>query len=292
MPRPRRAAAAPGAPAPVARRAPSGGLVHADAQPSPTPRRRRPGSQTLATAGPARAAARSMARRPTARATDELAPGAEVCLPGTGRALFRAGKLLGRGGFGEVYRRRAVGGAARRRALKRVRYSNFDAAKRDDVERQHCDEALLMLQLGAHPNIVALHYCVVSDGDEFLMFLTLVDGAKSLDDAITAARRCTRARSARRGGASRASSSTSPPRSRFCRARRAPPGREAGERARRRRRFGQAHGLWVGDQGRGRRRRAARRGYGSHARVRVARGARARRALCSRPSATTRPTRR
>ena len=66
-----------------------------------------------------------------------------------------------------------------------MRYSNFDAAKRDDVERQHCEEALLMLQLGAHPNIVALHYCVVSDGDEFLMFLTLVDGAKSLDDAIT-----------------------------------------------------------------------------------------------------------
>ena len=58
---------------------------------------------------------------------------------------------------------------ARRRALKRVRYSNFDAAKRADVELQHCSEALLMLQLGAHPNIVALHYCVVSERDEYLV---------------------------------------------------------------------------------------------------------------------------
>ena len=41
-----------------------------------------------------------------------------------------------------------------------------------------------MLQLGAHPNIVALHYCVVSERDEFLMFTTLVDGAKSLDEAV------------------------------------------------------------------------------------------------------------
>merc|ERR1740138_1264282 len=36
--------------------------------------------------------------------------------------------------------------------------------------------------LGAHPNVVALHYCVVSEG-EFLMFLTLVDGANGLDSA-------------------------------------------------------------------------------------------------------------
>merc|ERR1712185_31316 len=39
-----------------------------------------------------------------------------------------------------------------------------------------------MLQLGAHPNIIALHYCVVAADNEFLMFLTLVDGAKSLED--------------------------------------------------------------------------------------------------------------
>ena len=41
-----------------------------------------------------------------------------------------------------------------------------------------------MLQLGAHPNIVALHYCVVSERDEFLMFTTFVDGAKPLADAV------------------------------------------------------------------------------------------------------------
>ena len=40
-----------------------------------------------------------------------------------------------------------------------------------------------MLRLGTHPRIVALHYCVVSAG-EFLMFLTLVDGALSLDEAV------------------------------------------------------------------------------------------------------------
>ena len=78
----------------------------------------------------------------------------------------------------------AVGGAARRRALKRVRYSKFDAAKRGEIELQHCSEALLMLQLGAHPNIVALHYCVVSESDEFLMFTTFVDGAMPLADAV------------------------------------------------------------------------------------------------------------
>ena len=134
-----------------------------------------------------------------------------------------------------------------------------------------------MLQLGVHPNIIALHYCVVSEGDEFLMFLTLVDGAKSLDDAITS------------NGAARTRGSVGAVRRRvegvlvdvaaaldFCHAqRRAPPGREAGERAHRRRRFGQAHGLWPREQGRRRRWRASRQVSRVHARVRVARGARA-----------------
>ena len=41
---------------------------------------------------------------PDACSTDELAPGYEVCLPGTGRALFQVvGEPIGRGSFGEVY---------------------------------------------------------------------------------------------------------------------------------------------------------------------------------------------
>ena len=101
-------------------------------------------------------------RRRRAKGVAEYAPGEEICLPGTGRALFRVDQLIGTGGFGEVYAATAVGGAARRFALKRVRYSRFDEKNRAEVERQHCDEALLMLQLGAHANVVALH-CEIPD---------------------------------------------------------------------------------------------------------------------------------
>ena len=51
------------------------------------------------------------------------------------------------------------------------------------MERDHCNEALLMLRLGSHPRIVPLRYCIVAEGD-FLMFTTLVDGL-SLNDAIS-----------------------------------------------------------------------------------------------------------
>ena len=158
-----------------------------EVEPAPEPAARvRPPARAVAPVGGAVAPAAAPLPPPNELAPgDELPHGYEVCLPGTGRALFEVvGDPIGRGGFGEVYEAKAVGGAKRRYALKRVRYSKFDAAKRDEVELQHCREALIMLQLGEHPNVIALHYCVDSEGDEFLMFLTLVDGAMPLDNAI------------------------------------------------------------------------------------------------------------
>ncbi|KAJ8599862.1 hypothetical protein CTAYLR_005624 [Chrysophaeum taylorii] len=53
-----------------------------------------------------------------------------------------------------------------------------------EEELQLCREALLMVELGTHPHIVSLHQCVVSNSD-FLLFTTLVDGARNLETLVS-----------------------------------------------------------------------------------------------------------
>ena len=144
-----------------------------------------------APAAPEHAACRRRARRRHARALVRAAARARPTsshraprLPArTGRALFRICKYINKGNFGEVYEADAVGGASRRRALKRVRYSKEDKAKRSGVENRHCrrrSSCSSSTRIRTSSRITTAS----SRTGEFLMFLTLVDGAKSLDDAI------------------------------------------------------------------------------------------------------------
>ena len=45
-----------------------------------------------------------------------------------------------------------------------------------------CEEALIMMDLRHHPNIISLRFAKVS-GNEFLMIMDVVDGSKELSEA-------------------------------------------------------------------------------------------------------------
>ena len=64
-----------------------------------------------------------------------------------------------------------------------MKYHRRTANERREIEQEHCLEARLSLEMETHPNIVAMHYCVVAES-EFLMFQDLVDGAKTLSQKI------------------------------------------------------------------------------------------------------------
>ncbi|KAJ8607556.1 hypothetical protein CTAYLR_010792 [Chrysophaeum taylorii] len=62
------------------------------------------------------------------------------------------------------------------------------AARNHNIEEEIrlCREALLMAEPGTHPHIVSLHYCAVSSSNaEFLLFMTLVDGARDLERLVS-----------------------------------------------------------------------------------------------------------
>jgi serine/threonine protein kinase len=114
---------------------------------------------------------------------EQLKTGFEVRLPTTGELLFVIEKFIAKGGFGEVYVA-ASASTGTRRAMKRVRYADRPEAERRKIEREHCQEALLMLEFERnHPNLVGLHFCLIAE-KEFLMFQTLVEGARGLDVAV------------------------------------------------------------------------------------------------------------
>ncbi|KAJ8604649.1 hypothetical protein CTAYLR_006523 [Chrysophaeum taylorii] len=116
-----------------------------------------------------------------------------VRLPTTGRPVFEVVDFIAQGAHGEVYVVRSMTRAAASFAMKRVRSDELRGAsvaakKKNNIveEIRLCREALLMAELGTHPHIVSLHYCVVSGSNaEFLLFMTLVDGARDLERLVS-----------------------------------------------------------------------------------------------------------
>ncbi|KAJ8600097.1 hypothetical protein CTAYLR_003449 [Chrysophaeum taylorii] len=118
------------------------------------------------------------------RGVGNLDAGHLVRLPTTGRPVFEVVDFIARGAHGEVYAVRSTSRTLGKFAMKRVR-SDDDKLRGASVavkknitskELRLCREALLMAELGTHPHIVSLQYCVVSGQNaEFLIFMTLVD---------------------------------------------------------------------------------------------------------------------
>jgi hypothetical protein len=135
-----------------------------------------------------------------------LQQGYEIRLPLTGQLLFTVTAYIASGAMGEVYVVTSAGSPVKR-AMKRVSEINHawkklsikltvlivcyrsshtrTAKERRKIELDHCQEARLSLEMDTHPNIVAVHYCVVAES-EFLMFQDLVDGAQTLSNLIKA----------------------------------------------------------------------------------------------------------
>ncbi|KAJ8599877.1 hypothetical protein CTAYLR_005375 [Chrysophaeum taylorii] len=110
------------------------------------------------------------------------------------RPVFEVVDFVAEGAHGEVYVVRSTTRAAASFAMKCVRSddelrgASGAAKKKNNIEEEIrlCREALLMAELGTHPHIVSLHYCVVSGSNaEFLLFMTLVDGARDLERLVS-----------------------------------------------------------------------------------------------------------
>ncbi|KAJ8602792.1 hypothetical protein CTAYLR_002599 [Chrysophaeum taylorii] len=127
--------------------------------------------------------------RPRCLGVGNLCAGHLVRLPTTGRPVFEVVfDFIGQGGYGEVYVVRSMTRAATLFAMKRVRSDKLGGAsssKKTSEEIRLCrGEALLMAQLGTHPHVVSLNYGVVSSTADFLLFTTLVDGARDLERLV------------------------------------------------------------------------------------------------------------
>ena len=92
-------------------------------------------------------------------------------------------KHLGCGAFGEVH---LVYSEAQQkpRAMKCTKLENMSTKQRNANFLPICEEALLMVEVQHHPNIISLRFVKVS-GSEFLVIMDLVDGASELADAFS-----------------------------------------------------------------------------------------------------------
>jgi serine/threonine protein kinase len=98
-----------------------------------------------------------------------------------GKAAFTVRKSLGCGAFGEVH---LVFSEVQRkyRAMKCTKFGNMTPDQRMATFKPMCEEALIMMELLHHPNIISLRFVKVS-GSEFLMIMDVVDGSKELSEA-------------------------------------------------------------------------------------------------------------
>ena len=98
-----------------------------------------------------------------------------------GKTAFTVRKSLGCGAFGEVH---LVWSEVQQkpRALKCTKFGNMTPDERMAMFKPMCNEALLMMELRHHPNIISLRFVKVS-GSEFLMIMDVADGSKELSEA-------------------------------------------------------------------------------------------------------------
>ena len=98
-----------------------------------------------------------------------------------GKAAFTVRKSLGCGSFGEVHQ---VWNEMQQklRAMKCTKFGNMTPSQRITLFKPMCEEALIMMELRHHPNIISLRFVKVS-GSEFLLIMDLVDGSKELSEA-------------------------------------------------------------------------------------------------------------
>jgi serine/threonine protein kinase len=98
-----------------------------------------------------------------------------------GKTAFTVRKSLGCGAFGEVH---LVWNEIQQkpRAMKCTKFGNMTSDERMAMFVPMCNEALLMMELRHHPNIVSLRFVKVS-GSEFLMIMDVADGSKELSEA-------------------------------------------------------------------------------------------------------------
>ena len=105
---------------------------------------------------------------------------------GRGEVAFKIEELLGRGSYGEVYAINYTGlwnsricDWGIRRAMKCVKLDSMTQEMRLNLFLPLCEEALLGVKIGTHPNIIALRDTLPS-AEEFLVIIDLVEGAKEL----------------------------------------------------------------------------------------------------------------
>ena len=98
-----------------------------------------------------------------------------------GKTAFTVRKSLGCGAYGEVH---LVYSEVQQklRAMKCTKFGNMTPDQRLAMFKPMCEEALLMMELRHHPNIISLRFVKVS-GTEFLMIMDVVDGSKELSEA-------------------------------------------------------------------------------------------------------------
>ena len=97
-----------------------------------------------------------------------------------GKIAYTVRKPLGCGAFGEVY---LVWSEVQQkfRAMKCTKFADMDLKERMERFQPMCKEALLMMELRHHPNIISLRFVKVS-GPEFLVVMDLVDGSSELSE--------------------------------------------------------------------------------------------------------------
>jgi hypothetical protein len=106
-------------------------------------------------------------------------PGDEIRYT-AGDVAFTVEHPLGCGAFGEVHVVRSPDG--RQDAMKCTKLADMTQEQRERMFLPLCEEALLMVKLGHHPNLIALQFVMIK-GEEFLVIMDLVEGSMELEKA-------------------------------------------------------------------------------------------------------------
>ncbi len=98
-----------------------------------------------------------------------------------GKIAYTVRASLGRGAFGEVYK---VWSEVQQklRAMKCTRFGVMPSEERRKKFQSMCEEALIMMELRHHPNIISIRYVKVS-GLDFLVIMDYIHGSQELSQA-------------------------------------------------------------------------------------------------------------